>query len=152
MSVLNMHSGILDICHYGRCVSSPQPESVKANRADPLEQLINDLAGVAEVEAAIHSLCVTHMARYGLTSWDGGESALNFWCNGIDATIRWDVTTNPLEPADPPICLLSVDLGDAKTRVIYGGVVADLRGAGPLLLSQAIISLLSQALRYEAAA
>jgi hypothetical protein len=149
MTAINSHSGILDISHHGRWIESLQTGSTDTNADDQLEQLIDDLTRVAEVEAAIHSLCVTHMARCGITSWDGGESAINFWCNGIDAKLRWDVTVNPLDRNDPPMCLLAVDLGDDKSRVVYGGVVADLRGAGPLLLSQAVVSMISEALRYH---
>jgi hypothetical protein len=150
MPLLNTHSGILEVCHHGQWLADSQTESSAAKATEPLEQIIEELTRIAEVEAAIHSLCVTHMARCGLTSWDGGDCALNFWCNGFDATLRWNVSANTLDPSDPPVCLLSVTLGERGTRIIYGGVVADLHGAGPLLLSQAVLSLITETLRYEA--
>ena len=150
MSTVSNNSGILDVCHHRRWPRSSQIEPSDTSDNDQLSQLLEDLTRVAEVEAAIHSLCITHLARYGITSWGGGDCSINFWCNGVDDTLRWHVSINPIDRHDPPFCLLSVDLGDEQNHVAYGGVVADLRGAGPLLLSHAVVSMIAQALQYEA--
>lgn len=149
MSVLNSNSGILEFCHRGSWLAGPQGGSADANPADSVERLIDDLTRVTTVEAAIHRLCVGHLARYGITSWGAGGCSLKFWCHGVDATLRWHVAVNPLDPQDPPYSLLSVELDDVKRRTIYASVVADLHGAGLLLLTHAVLSVIAQALDYD---
>jgi hypothetical protein len=149
MSVINNHSGILEYSHCDQWLTASHAGPTDARDQDELNQIIDDLTKIAEVEAAIHSLCITHLARYGITSWGSGDCAIKFWCNGVDATLHWHVSLNPIDRRDPPLCLISVDMGAENGHVIYGSVVADLCGIGPLLLSQAIISMIIKALKYQ---
>jgi hypothetical protein len=138
------NTGILDMgSRHWLADSHAEPNR---DSSDPdLDQLVSDLIRTMEMDAVLRRICLSFLSRFDITSWEADRSSIKFWCNGIDATFRSHVAINPFDRLDPPMCLLTIQLGDTG-RTLYGSVVADLRGAGPLLLSHAVRAIIVQAL------
>lgn len=145
MILATNNTGILDESALQPWSQTPHAEPIPTNAEDELTELVNDLVRSTDIDAFIRSTCLNYLARFGVTSWKGDCSAINFWCGECDATFRCYVSTNPLNRNHPPLCLLAVEMPQSG-HTIYGSVVADLTSAGPLLLSHAVRSILLQAL------
>jgi hypothetical protein len=145
MNTETKNTGILEISCPAGWLAGSQFERDRANSVEQeLPELVHDLIRTAEINKLIRQTCLAFLARFNVTSWGEDNSAIKFWCNGFDATFRSHVSPNPLNRDDPPVCLLSVELGGAG-RTLYGSMISDIGGVGPLLLSQAIRALIVQA-------
>jgi hypothetical protein len=147
VNTINSNSGILDVSPPGGWLagSHVEPNRISSYDLEP-SQLIDDLILASEVNIVVRNMCLSVLARFGLTSWGEGGSGIKFWCNGVDAILRWDVSPNPINRLDPPFCLLSVKLGaDDTSPVLYGCVVAELSSLGLFLLCQTVRSIILHA-------
>jgi hypothetical protein len=101
----------------------------------------------AELEMHIRHRCLQFFAHLDITSWCTDDHAIQFCWSESDQSFRCAVEENPLNKNDPPLCLLSVEQSTHHT--LYASLVADLSGAGPLLIQSAIRSLILQSIELS---
>jgi hypothetical protein len=147
MNIDNINSGILDL---GQTVGWPESSHAETNRSKSydreLSEVLEDLIRNTGTEEVVRQSVLSVLCRFGLTSWGEERDSINFWCNGIDAKLAWDVATNPLNRLDPPICTMSVKMQDDKEcRAFYGCVVAGINACGREIISRTVQSLIYEA-------
>jgi len=147
MNIAANNSGILEVNPSGNWLANPHVESDRAKQySRSLSDALEDLIRCAEIDNVVRDICLNVLSRYGLTAWSECRTAIRFWSHGIDATLRWEVLTNPINRRDPPICVLSIKLGeDDDSPALYATTIADLSESGLEIVVQAVRSIIFQA-------
>ena len=147
MNIVTDDSGILDFTPQTDWPGNHHSESVCAKPySGSLSETLEDLILNAEIDTVLRKVCLNVLANFGLTAWAECRTEMKFWTKGIDAALRWEVVTNPINRQYPPICALSVTLGDENdSPTLHAAVVADISAWGAILIFQAVQSLIFRA-------